>query len=90
MESQILELWAASASTVLFITHDLEEAIALSDEVMLLSAGPSSHLVGRYPVDLPRPRNPIDIKTEPHFHRLFTDIWGGLRQEVLKSYERDG
>jgi NitT/TauT family transport system ATP-binding protein len=89
MESEILGLWTGSAKTVIFVTHDLEEAISLSDEVFLLSAGPGSRLVGRYPVDLERPRNLIDIKTEPRFHELFRSIWSDLRMEVLKSYERD-
>ncbi len=88
MEGEILSLWTGSGKTVIFVTHDLEEAIALSDEVILLSAGPGSRIVGRYAVDLPRPRNLIDIKTEPRFHELFRAIWGDLRQEVLASYER--
>jgi NitT/TauT family transport system ATP-binding protein len=88
MESEILDLWTGSTKTVVFVTHDLEEAISLSDEVFLLSAGPGGRLVGRYPINLTRPRNLIDVKTEPRFHELFRDIWGDLRQEVLKSYEQ--
>jgi NitT/TauT family transport system ATP-binding protein len=88
MESQLLELWDTTTKTVVFVTHDLEEAISLSDEVLLLSAGPSSRVVGRYPIDLSRPRNLIDVKTEPRFHELFKHIWTDLRQEVLNSYER--
>jgi len=71
-----------------FVTHDLEEAIALSDRVLVLSTGPGSRIVGEYDVDLPRPRNLIDIKTEPHFTELYRSIWSDLKQEVLKSYER--
>ena len=89
MESEILGLWTESRQTVIFVTHDLEEAIALSDEVFVLSAGPGSRLVGRYAVDLARPRDLIDIKMEPRFHELFRSIWSDLRQEVLKSYERN-
>lgn len=89
MESEILNLWTASKNTVIFVTHDLEEAISLSDEILLLSAGPGSRLVGRYEVDLARPRSLIDIKTEPRFNSLFGAIWSDLRQEVLKSYERN-
>jgi NitT/TauT family transport system ATP-binding protein len=89
MEGEILGLWAGSGKTVVFVTHDLEEAISLSDEVILLSAGPGSRVVGRYPVDLERPRNLIDIKTEPRFMELFRAIWSDLREEVLKSYERN-
>jgi NitT/TauT family transport system ATP-binding protein len=88
MESEIVELWEGSDTTVVFVTHDLEEAIALSDEVFLLSAGPGSRLVGRYAIDLPRPRPLIDIKAEAAFHQVYREIWNDLRQEVLKSYER--
>jgi sulfonate transport system ATP-binding protein len=88
MESEILRLWEGSGQTVVFVTHDLEEAIALSDHVFLLSAGPGAHLVGRYSIDLPRPRPLIDIKAESRFHEVYRDIWNDLRREVLKSYER--
>jgi NitT/TauT family transport system ATP-binding protein len=89
MESELLALWTASPKTVLFVTHDLEEALALADEVVVLSAGPSSHVVNRYAVDLPRPRDLIDIRTEPRFAELYRQIWAELREEVLTSYERD-
>jgi NitT/TauT family transport system ATP-binding protein len=88
MESEILRLWEGSNATVVFVTHDLEEAIALSDEVFLLSAGPGGRLVGRYVIGLPRPRHLIDIKAEAAFHQVYRAIWDDLRQEVLKSYER--
>ncbi len=88
MENELLDLWTASPKTVLFVTHDLEEALALSDEVVLLSAGPASHVVNRYPVDLPRPRALIDISTEPRFAELYREIWAQLKEEVLTSYAR--
>lgn len=90
MESEILALWASSGETVMFVTHDLEEAISLSDQVVVLAAGPGSTIVGTYAVDLPRPRNLIDIKTEPRFSELYRSIWSDLRKEVLRSYERNG
>ena len=89
MESEILSLWAETNKTVMFVTHDLEEAIALSDEVVVLSAGPASRMVGRYEVGLARPRNLIDIKTDPRFVEIYGSIWRDLREEVLKSYERN-
>jgi NitT/TauT family transport system ATP-binding protein len=89
MEGEILDLWAGSGKTVLFITHDLEEAIALSDEVAVMSAGPASRIVARHQIDLTRPRHLLDIKTEPRFGELYRTIWSDLRQEVLKSYERN-
>jgi NitT/TauT family transport system ATP-binding protein len=88
MESEILDLWSDSGKTVVFITHDLEEAIALSDEVVVLSAGPGSRIVAHHAVNLPRPRNLIDLKTTPLFAELYGVIWSDLRAEVLKSYER--
>ncbi len=90
MEVEILGLWAETKKTVLFVTHDLEEAISLSDEVVVLSAGPASRVVGLYRVGLERPRNLIDIKTEPRFTEIYRSIWSDLREEVLKSYERTG
>jgi NitT/TauT family transport system ATP-binding protein len=89
METELLALWTASPKTVLFVTHDLEEALALSDAVVVLSAGPASRVVNRYEVDLPRPRDLIDIRTEPRFGELYRRIWAELRQEVLVSYERE-
>ena len=89
IESEILGLWTGSGKTVVFVTHDLEEAIALSDEVYLLSAGPAARLVGRYSVDLSRPRNLIDIKANPRFNDLYRCIWSDLRQEVLRNHEQN-
>jgi NitT/TauT family transport system ATP-binding protein len=88
MESEILGLWSGSGQTVVFVTHDLEEAISLSDEVFVLSAGPGTRLIGAYTIDLARPRDLIDIRTEPAFQAVFRRIWSDLRQEVLASYER--
>ncbi len=88
MEDELLTLWASSSKTILFVTHDLEEAIAMSDEVIVLSAGPASHIVNQYTVDLPRPRDLIDIRTNPRFHELYRTIWIELREEVLASYAR--
>jgi NitT/TauT family transport system ATP-binding protein len=88
MGNELLDLWSASPKTVLFVTHDLEEAIALADEVVILSAGPGSRITGRYQVDLPRPRNLIDIRTDARFDQLYRHIWTQLRTEVLRSYEK--
>ena len=88
MENELLRLWAGSGKTVLFVTHDLDEAISLSDEVVLLSAGPGSRVVGRYPVELPRPRDLLNIRTQPAFTESYARIWADLREEVMTSYER--
>jgi NitT/TauT family transport system ATP-binding protein len=88
MENELLGLWTGSGKTVLFVTHDLDEAIALSDEVVLLSAGPASHVLGHYPVELPRPRDLLNIRTQPAFTETYARIWSDLREEVMTSYER--
>jgi NitT/TauT family transport system ATP-binding protein len=86
MENEVLALWAAKRKAVLFITHDLDEAIAMSDRVLVLSAGPASHPIGEFVVDLPRPRDVAEIKTTAHFVELHAAIWAVLRDEVLKGY----
>jgi NitT/TauT family transport system ATP-binding protein len=88
MENELLELWTGTGKTVIFVTHDLDEAVSLSDEVVLLSAGPASHIVGRYPIDLPRPRDLMDLRTRPEFTSSYARVWADLRDEVMKGYER--
>ncbi len=86
MENEVLELWAARRKAVLFITHDLDEAIAMSDRVVVLSAGPASRPIGEFAIDLPRPRDVVEIRTQQHFLDLHNRIWSVLREEVLKGY----
>jgi NitT/TauT family transport system ATP-binding protein len=100
MESELLALWEGPAhspspdvsgssetsrKTVLFVTHDLEEAIALADEVVVLSAGPASRIIARHRVTLDRPRDVMELRTTPAFIDLYRTLWGVLRREVLKS-----
>jgi len=86
MENEVLDLWAAKKKAVLFITHDLDEAIAMSDRVVVLSAGPATHPIGEFDIDLPRPRDVAEVRTDPRFVELHTQIWNVLRDEVLKGY----
>ena len=88
MENELLELWSANRKSVIFITHDLEEAISLSDRVVVLSAGPESHPIGEYEIDLPRPRDVAEIRLTPRFIDLHTRIWHAMKEEVLKGYEQ--
>jgi len=87
MENELLELWAATGASVVFVTHDLEEAIALADRVVVISAGPGT-VKSTYRVDLPRPRNVAEIRFLPRFVQIYEEIWNDLRDEVLISYER--
>jgi len=86
MENEVLELWAAKRKAVLFITHDLDEAIAMSDRVVVLSAGPASHPIGEFVIDLPRPRDVAEVRITSRFIELHKAIWDVLREEVLKGY----
>jgi NitT/TauT family transport system ATP-binding protein len=86
MENEVLELWAAKRKAVLFITHDLDEAIAMSDRVVVLSAGPASHPIGEFAIDLARPRDVAEVRMQPRFVELHKAIWDVLREEVLKGY----
>jgi NitT/TauT family transport system ATP-binding protein len=87
MENELLGLWTASKASVVFVTHDLEEAISLSDRVFVITAGPGT-VKSNYKVDLPRPRNVAEIRFEPRFGEIYQEIWNDLRDEVLVSYER--
>ena len=87
MEDELLFMWDASKSSVVFVTHDLEEAIALADRVVVLTAAPAT-VKGIFPVDLPRPRNVTEIRFNPGFVSLYQEIWECLRTEVKISYER--
>jgi NitT/TauT family transport system ATP-binding protein len=86
MENEVLDLWSAKKKAVLFITHDLDEAIAMSDRVVVLSAGPATHPIGEFAIDLARPRDVAEVRTQPRFVELHTQIWEVLRDEVLKGY----
>lgn len=88
MENEVLQLWAEKKKAVLFITHDLDEAIAMSDRVVVLSAGPGSHPIGEFTIDLDRPRDVAEVRVTPRFIELHQAIWDVLREEVLKGYRQ--
>ena len=90
MGNLLLDLWSADRKAVLFVTHDLEEAIALSDRVVIMSAGPAARIIGDWKVALPRPRDISEITLDKSFHDLHREIWHALKAEVLKGYEQSG
>ena len=90
MGNLLLDLWSADRKAVLFVTHDLEEAIALSDRVVIMSAGPAARIIGDWRVPLSRPRDIAEIKSDPSFHQLHRDIWQSLKAEVMKGYAQTG
>ena len=87
MENELLSLWSTTSASVVFVTHDLEEAISLADRVVVITAGPGT-VKGVYPIDLPRPRNVTEIRFDSRFVQLYHQIWEDLRDEVVISYER--
>jgi NitT/TauT family transport system ATP-binding protein len=90
MGNLLLDLWSADRKAVMFVTHDLEEAIALSDRVVIMSAGPAARIIGDWRVPLSRPRDIAEVKLDPTFHQLHRDIWQVLKSEVLKGYSQTG
>jgi NitT/TauT family transport system ATP-binding protein len=90
MGNLLLDLWSAERKAVLFVTHDLEEAIALSDRVVIMSAGPAARIIGDWRVPLARPRDIGEVKLERAFHDLHREIWQMLKSEVLKGYAQTG
>jgi NitT/TauT family transport system ATP-binding protein len=87
MQDELLQHWSTASASVVFVTHDLEEAIALADRVFVLTAGPAT-VKAVYDIDLPRPRLTAEIRYQPRFIDISRVIWNDLRDEVLISYER--
>jgi NitT/TauT family transport system ATP-binding protein len=87
MENDLLEIWAQFRRTVVFVTHDLEEAIALSDRIVVMTASPG-RVKSIYAIALPRPRSVTEIRFHPDFGRLYETIWKDLKDEVRLGYER--
>src|SRR5205809_931972 len=88
MGNLLLDLWTADRKAVLFVTHDLEEAIALSDRVVIMSAGPAARIIGDWRVPLSRRRDIGEIKLDHAFHVLHREIWQVLKTEVIKGYSQ--
>jgi NitT/TauT family transport system ATP-binding protein len=86
MSNELLGLWEQTRPSVIFVTHDLEEAIALADQVVVMTAGPAARIKGIYEVDLKRPRDVAEIRLNPEFTGLYRKIWADLRDEVKRSF----
>jgi NitT/TauT family transport system ATP-binding protein len=87
MSTELLSLWDQTRPAVVFVTHDLEEAIALADKVVVLTAGPGT-VKAEFAIDLPRPRVVQEIRFDPRFVALYEHIWEALRSEVEQAYAR--
>ena len=87
MSTELLNLWDQTRPAVVFVTHDLEEAIALADKVIVLTAGPGT-VKAEFHIDLPRPRVVQEIRFDPRFVATYERIWEALRDEVQEAYSR--
>ncbi len=90
MGNLLLDLWSAARKAVLFVTHDLEEAIALADRIVIMSAGPAARIIGTWTVPIERPRDISELKHDAIFRELHREIWHALKAEVLKGYAQTG
>jgi len=84
MHDELLRLWSQSKASVVFVTHDLEEAIALADKVYVLTAGPAT-VKSVYTIDIPRPRVVSEIRYDKRFIEISQTIWNDLRDEVMRG-----
>lgn len=87
LQDEILTLWESTGCTILYVTHDLTEAITLADRVLLLSRRPG-RVVGEYVIDLPRPRRVMDVKFTPRFVELEKTIWQALDAQLQEGGRR--
>ncbi|MEU9925618.1 ABC transporter ATP-binding protein [Streptomyces griseoluteus] len=87
MSDELLELWEGTGASVVFVTHDLEESIALADKVVVMTAGPAT-VKQVFTIDLPRPRKVESIRLEPKFIEIYREIWESLGEEVRITRER--
>lgn len=88
MGDLLLKLWSEDKKAVMFVTHDLDEAIALADRIVIMSAGPKSRIIGDFRVSIPRPRDIAEIRHDPAFTELHKSIWHALREEVMTAYQQ--
>lgn len=84
LEDLLLELWGQTRRTVVFITHDLAEAVALADRVVVMSARPG-RIVADMEIDLPRPRHVRELQRDPAFLRLYSEVWEQLERGIQLS-----
>lgn len=89
MQDELLRLWAGTGAAVVFVTHDLEEAIALADRVVVMTARPAT-VKDVFTVDLSRPRDVEEVRLTPAFLDIYREVWDSLRDEVAKARQEVG
>jgi NitT/TauT family transport system ATP-binding protein len=86
LQDELLRIWEASRKTVVYITHSIEEALALGDRIVVMTSSPGQ-LKEAIPVEFPRPRNIFELRARPEFGIISARIWEILELEVLKARE---
>ncbi|MFY9414629.1 MAG: ABC transporter ATP-binding protein [Tepidanaerobacteraceae bacterium] len=84
LQQELLKIWEGSGKTSLFITHSIDEALVLADRIMVMTAHPGK-VKAIVPVNIPRPRDILSLRSSPNFGALFKQIWELLQEEVLKA-----
>ena len=84
LQSELLRIWQQAPTTMLFVTHDLAEAIVLAQRVVLMSNRPGT-LTRVFDIAIPYPRDPFALRGTPEFARLEVEIWNSLRDEFAAS-----
>jgi len=84
LQQELLKIWEGSGKTSVFITHSIDEALVLADRIMVMTAHPGK-VKAIVPVDIPRPRDTLSLRSSPNFGELFKEIWLLLQEEVLKA-----
>src|SRR5699024_496602 len=81
LQDLLIRLWEKHRSTVMFITHDLSEAITLADRVVVMGAH-SGRILKDFQIDLERPRSALDLQGDPRYHEYFQEIWSIIKTEM--------
>jgi NitT/TauT family transport system ATP-binding protein len=84
MHDVLLKIWEREKQTVLFVTHDLSEALTLADRIILFSARPG-RIKETFDVNLPRPRDAVTLRETPRYAELFSQVWHSLGEEFIKG-----
>jgi NitT/TauT family transport system ATP-binding protein len=88
LQEELLRIWEEQKKTVVFITHSVDEAVALGDRIMVMTAQPG-RVKSFVPVPLARPRNILDLQKDPEYGGLVHRIWADLREEVQRAREQE-
>ena len=84
MQEELLRIWSETRKTVMFVTHDLDEAVMLADRVAVLSPGPGK-VQDELIVDMPRPRWEYDLRAHPRFAEIRATVWDLIRQDTVSQ-----